>query len=60
MRALVTGGTGKVGNAVARALHRRGATRCGRWCATPRGRPACCPIGVEPVRGDVTIPDVRS
>src|SRR4051794_34445183 len=55
MRALVTGVTGKVGNAVARALAARGdevrvlvrdPRRAGRWV----------PEGAEAVRGDVTEP----
>jgi nucleoside-diphosphate-sugar epimerase len=49
---LVTGGTGKVGNAVARALAARG----DRVRALVRDPAAPLPDGVEPVRGDVTDP----
>ena len=34
----------------------RGATTCARWCATRHAQRACCPPGVEAVRGDVTDP----
>jgi nucleoside-diphosphate-sugar epimerase len=50
---LVTGGTGKVGNAVARALVDRGDD----VRALVRDPAAALPDGVEPVRGDVTDPD---
>ena len=53
MLALVTGATGKVGNAVARALVARGdAVR-----ALVRRADAALPAGVEPVIGDVTRAD---
>lgn len=53
MPALVTGATGKVGNAVARALAARGdAVR-----ALVRNPAAPLPEGVEPVQGDVTQPE---
>jgi nucleoside-diphosphate-sugar epimerase len=51
MRALVTGATGQVGHAVARALAERG----DEVRALVR-RPARLPSGVEPVQGDVTDP----
>ena len=53
MLVLVTGGTGKVGNAVARALVARGDD----VRALVRDPSARLPDGVEPVRGDVTDPD---
>src|SRR5947207_2339378 len=55
MRALVTGVTGKVGNAVARALRERGDDV--RVLVRDPGRAApLLPQGVEPVQGDVTDP----
>jgi dihydroflavonol-4-reductase len=55
MRALVTGATGKVGHAVARALLERGDDV--RVLARNPGRASSqLPPGVEPVRGDVTEP----
>jgi nucleoside-diphosphate-sugar epimerase len=56
MRALVTGGTGKVGNAVARALVARG-DEVRALVRDPARAAAVLPAGVEPVRGDVTFPD---
>ena len=57
MRALVTGGTGKVGNAVARALVARG-DEVRALVRDPARAAAVLPAGVEPVRGDVTDPGV--
>jgi dihydroflavonol-4-reductase len=54
MRVLVTGATGKVGNAVARALAARGDEV--RALVRDPHRAALLPQGVEPVRGDVTDP----
>jgi nucleoside-diphosphate-sugar epimerase len=56
MRALVTGATGKVGNAVARALAARedGVVALVR---DPARAAPLLPDGVEAVRGDVTDPD---
>ncbi len=55
MRALVTGATGKVGNAVAGALIERGdAVRA--LVRDPGRASALLPSGVEPVPGDVTDP----
>src|SRR4051794_13529762 len=55
MRALVTGATGKVGNAVARALAARGDDV--RVLVRDAGRAASVlPAGVPPVQGDVTDP----
>jgi dihydroflavonol-4-reductase len=56
MRALVTGGTGKVGNAVARALVARG-DEVRALVRDPARAAGVLPEGVEPVRGDVTFPD---
>jgi len=56
MRALVTGATGKVGNAVARALVARG-DEVRALVRDPARAVAVLPEGVEPVRGDVTFPD---
>ena len=56
MRALVTGATGKVGNAVARALVARG-DEVRALVRDPARASAVLPEGVEPVRGDVTFPD---
>lgn len=53
MRVLVTGGTGKVGNAVARALHDRGDAVRALVRDPGRARPLL-PDAVELVRGDVT------
>src|SRR3954468_16639513 len=50
---LVTGATGKVGNAVARALHRRG-DRVRVMARDPDAARAVLPDDVEVVRGDVT------
>jgi dihydroflavonol-4-reductase len=58
--ALVTGPTGKVGNAVARALHERG-DRVRVLARSPERARALLPEDIEVVRGDVTDPDsVRS
>jgi dihydroflavonol-4-reductase len=54
VRVLVTGATGKVGNAVARALAARG-DEVRALVRDPAK--AELPAGVEPVRGDVTDPD---
>lgn len=56
MRALVTGATGKVGNAVARALMARG-DEVRALVRDPARAAGVLPEGVEPVRGDVTYPD---
>jgi dihydroflavonol-4-reductase len=56
MRALVTGGTGKVGNAIARALVARG-DEVRALVRDPARAAGVLPAGVEPVRGDVTFPD---
>ena len=53
MRALVTGATGKVGHAVARALAARG-DDVRALVRDPARAAAVLPPGVEPVRGDVT------
>jgi dihydroflavonol-4-reductase len=53
MRALVTGATGKVGNAVARALIARGDEVVALVRDQARAAPLL-PDGVEPTRGDVT------
>src|SRR4051812_24979278 len=55
MRALVTGATGKVGNAVARALAARG-DDVRVLVRDPQRAAPLLPEGVEPVRGDVTEP----
>jgi dihydroflavonol-4-reductase len=55
VRALVTGATGKVGNAVTRALHARGDQVC-VLLRDPARAPAALPPDVERVRGDVTEP----
>src|SRR4051812_47304565 len=55
MRTLVTGATGKVGNAVARALAARGDEVRVLVRDPARARPLL-PDGVEAVRGDVTDP----
>jgi dihydroflavonol-4-reductase len=53
MRALVTGATGKVGNAVAGALVRRG-DEVRALVRDPARAAAVLPAGVEAVKGDVT------
>src|SRR3712207_2791113 len=53
MRVLVTGATGKVGNAVARALHARGDSVRALVRDPERAR-GLLPEGVEVVAGDVT------
>jgi nucleoside-diphosphate-sugar epimerase len=55
VRALVTGATGKVGNAVARALHARG-DEVVALARDPERTRAALPHGVAVVRGDVTDP----
>jgi dihydroflavonol-4-reductase len=55
MRALVTGATGKVGHAVARALLERG-DEVRVLARNPGGASSQLPPGVEAVRGDVTEP----
>jgi dihydroflavonol-4-reductase len=55
MRALVTGATGKVGNAVARALAARG-DEVVALVRDPGQAAALLPDGVERARGDVTDP----
>jgi nucleoside-diphosphate-sugar epimerase len=56
MRALVTGATGKVGNAVARALADRG-DDVRALVRDPARASALLPAGVEAVSGDVTRPE---
>jgi dihydroflavonol-4-reductase len=53
MRVLVTGATGKVGNAVARALHARG-DEVRALVRNPDRARTLLPDGVELIRGDVT------
>ena len=53
VRVLVTGATGKIGNAVARALHARG-DEVRALVRDPRRARAVLPEGIELVRGDVT------
>src|SRR4051794_30583160 len=55
MHALVTGATGKVGNAVARALHTRG-DHVRVLVRDPARARSVLPDGVESARGDVTDP----
>jgi len=55
MRALVTGATGKVGHAIARALAARG-DEVRALVRDPAKAAGVLPDGVEPVRGDVTDP----
>jgi dihydroflavonol-4-reductase len=55
MRALVTGATGKVGNAVAGALVRRG-DEVRALVRDPGRAAALLPAGVDAVKGDVTDP----
>jgi dihydroflavonol-4-reductase len=53
MQVLVTGATGKVGNAIASALLDRGeAVRA--LVRDPKGAASVLPAGIEPIRGDVT------
>src|SRR5215208_6314922 len=56
MRALVTGATGKVGNAIASALLDRGDQVRG-LVRDPKRAASVLPAGIEPVRGDVTDPE---
>jgi nucleoside-diphosphate-sugar epimerase len=56
VRALVTGSTGKVGNAVARALHARG-DEVVALARDPEKARAVLPDGVTATLGDVTDPD---
>ena len=56
MKALVTGATGKVGHAVARALAARG-DEVRALVRDPARAMAVLPAGVEPVVGDVTDPE---
>src|SRR4051794_29457647 len=56
MRTLVTGATGKVGNATARALVARG-DEVRVLVRDPARAAALLPDGVEPVRGDVRDSD---
>jgi dihydroflavonol-4-reductase len=55
VKVLVTGATGKVGNAVARALHARGDDVVA-LARDPSSAQAVLPAGVSVVRGDVTDP----
>jgi nucleoside-diphosphate-sugar epimerase len=55
MKVLVTGATGQVGNAVARALHQRGDTVVA-LARDPGAAAELLPRGVTAVRGDVTDP----
>jgi dihydroflavonol-4-reductase len=55
MRALVTGATGKVGNAVARQLAERG-DEVRVLVRDPQRAATALPAGVHPVQGDVTDP----
>jgi dihydroflavonol-4-reductase len=55
MRALVTGGTGKVGHSIARALIARG-NEVRALVRNPGRASTMLPAGVEAVRGDVTEP----
>jgi dihydroflavonol-4-reductase len=55
MRALVTGGTGKVGHSIARALIARG-NDVRALVRNPGRASTMLPAGVEAVRGDVTEP----
>src|SRR5919199_1514127 len=56
VKALVTGATGKVGNAIARALHARG-DEVVVLARDPDKARAVLPQGVGVVRGDVTDPE---
>jgi dihydroflavonol-4-reductase len=56
MRVLVTGATGKVGNAIASALLERG-DHVRALVRDPQRAASVLPAGIEPVRGDVTDSD---
>src|SRR5215208_1512234 len=56
MRALVTGATGKVGNAIASALLVRG-DHVRALVRDPKRAASVLPAGIESVRGDVTDPE---
>ena len=53
MRVLVTGATGKVGNAIASSLLERG-ERVRALVRDPQRAAAVLPAGIEPIQGDVT------
>jgi len=55
MRVLVTGATGKVGNAIASALLERG-DRVRALVRDPNRAASVLPAGIEPTQGDVTDP----
>lgn len=55
MRALVTGATGKVGNAIASALLERG-DEVRALVRDPRSAAGVLPNGIEPIKGDATEP----
>ena len=56
MRALVTGATGKVGNAIASALLDRG-DQVRALVRDPKRAASVLPAGIEPVQGDVIDPE---
>src|SRR5215208_3881191 len=56
MRALVTGATGKVGNAIASTLLERG-DHVRALVRDPKRAASVLPAAIEPVEGDVTDPD---
>ncbi|WP_257450616.1 NAD-dependent epimerase/dehydratase family protein [Archangium lipolyticum] len=56
MNVLVTGATGLIGNAIVRRLKERGG-RVRVLVRDPERAARVLPAGVEPVRGDVTVPD---
>src|SRR3954451_9785738 len=55
MQVLVTGATGKVGNAIASGLLNRG-DRVRALVRDPARAASILPAGVEPIRGDATDP----